>query len=241
MGIFDFFRNTKPAALPFDIPSRGKSWHPEPATEPHTGHAVIWPAAGADGMSGCFDPRLPVYHAVVVLAAGRLPASETAPPTTRFLQEFLVSELDCLSTAFGRKETVAFDGARIPEGWRQVDYQTSPLFRTDWYEFSVKTRSWIGPENHVRPIRKSLEKLGAGFASKRFLVPKTYTLLPHHELALDGLLRVSYPVSGERRDVFMAFGFGSRFTEGYLEANNWPAIKPEVSGFLYGTNWRLSP
>ncbi len=250
MGLFDILKPKVRVEPPLAVPPRGKAWHPELDVEPDTGHVVIWPAADASGMSACFDPKSPTYHSTVVFALGDVPRDQPSPPSEEFLKQFLASEIRCIAGAFGADVTAEFDADKAAGkngGFRQIDTEIVHGARNTYYEFTLKTKGWIGPANHEKAVLKALEKHAGHFASKAFLVPKAYTLRPHHDLHLDGLLRVSQPesasgsapgVAGDRRTLF-AFGFGSRFTDGYLEANNWPNVKPEVSGFLYGTRWRL--
>ncbi len=223
---------------PLDVPPRGTAWNESLDVEARSGHVAIWPAADDKAMSGCFRPDAPVYHAAVVFALGTLAKHDPSPPGTDAVRRFLESELKCMAAGFGLDAPVEFDGKRLPGGLRKTDFLERDGLHSDFYEFSVNTRSWMGPENHERKTLKRLQRHGERFATADFLVPRTTSLRPHHELALDGLVRVSVPLEDRHRSVLLAWGAGSRFTEGYLEADNWPRIKPEVSGFLYETRWR---
>jgi len=237
MGLLDFLKPKGRMEPPLTVPPRGPAWHPNLDVEPSTGHVVVWPAAGRDGISACFDPQSSAYHSAIVFGLGDLPAGEPVPPSPVFLEKYLLTELEIIGAAFGLKTPAAFDAAK--PGLRKIDFLEANGQRSDYYEFAVTTRSWIGPENHDRKTFRSLESHGTQFAGKQFLVPKTYTLRAHHDLTLEGLLRVTVPTAAGDRRVLLGIGFGSKFVEGYLEADNWPKVKPEVSGFLYGTEWRL--
>lgn len=239
MKILEILELRRRHAVPFEIPPRGKSWNPTADHDPSTGRTVVWPAPGATGMSLCFDPGSPFYHSTIVFATDERPANAPHHLAAAFLSQLVRNELRCISGTFGASSPLKAEGATFPETFRQVDYLEDNGVRSEYYEFSLKTTSWIGPGNYTRAVLRTLEKRGARLATRHFLVPKTYTLRPYHELFLDGLLRVSWPLPGNSsRQIFVAYGFGSRFVDGYLEANNWPLVKPEISGLIYGTDWR---